>query len=34
MLRAELRNINNELREVQEEEAELKKLLNGKLIEV
>lgn len=34
MLRAELKNINNELREVQLEEAELKNLLNGKLFEV
>jgi predicted nucleic acid-binding Zn-ribbon protein len=32
MLRVELRNITNELREVEEEEAELKKLLNAKLI--
>lgn len=30
----ELRNTTNELKEVEEEEAELKKLLNAKLIEI
>ena len=33
-LRVELRNTTNELREVEEEEAEFKKLLNAKLIEI
>lgn len=34
MLRVDLRNTTNELKEVEEEEAELKKLLNSKLIEI
>jgi hypothetical protein len=34
VLRAELRNTTNELREVEEEEAELKRSLNSKLIEI
>ena len=33
-LRAELRNTTNELGEVEEEEAELKRSLNSKLIEI
>jgi hypothetical protein len=32
--RGELRNITNELSEVEEEEAELRKLLNAKMIEI
>ena len=31
-LRVELRNTTNELRDVEDEEGELKKLLNGKVI--
>lgn len=34
VLRAELRNITNEMGEVEEEETELKKRLNSKLIEI
>ena len=34
MLRAELRNTTNQLSEVEEEEAELKNLLNSKIIEI
>ena len=33
-LRVELRNTTNELREVEEEEADIKKSLNTKLIEI
>ena len=34
ILRVDMRNTTNELREVEEEEAEYKKMLNSKMIEI